>query len=89
MMKKLQQMQQQVEEVKARLDTIKISAESGGVKVEVSGNGQLTDISAPSEMSQEELIDHIIIAGNQALDQAQKTKEMEMAQSAKGIIPGM
>ena len=40
-------------------------------------------------MPQQELTDLIIVDANRALEQANRTKEMEMAQSAKGIIPGM
>ncbi|MDX1351173.1 MAG: YbaB/EbfC family nucleoid-associated protein [Putridiphycobacter sp.] len=91
MMKKLEQMQQQVEETKGRLDNIKLVGEAmeGKVRVEVNGNGVITDISVKSEMSQVELTDLIMVAANRALEQANRTKEMEMAQSAKGIIPGM
>ncbi len=91
MMKKLEQMQQQVEETKGRLDNIKLIGEAneGSVRVEVNGNGVITDISVKNEMTQEELTDLIIVAANRALEQANRTKEMEMAQSAKGIIPGM
>ena len=85
MMKKLQQMQAQMEESKARLAKITVGAESGGVD----GNGVVKDINVQSEMSQEELLDHVIIASNNALNQANQTKELEMAQSAKGILPGM
>ena len=91
MMKKLEQMQQQVEETKNRLDNIKLIGEAmeGKVRVEVNGNGVITDITVKSEMAQEELTDLIMVAANRALEQANRTKEMEMAQSAKGIIPGM
>ena len=40
-------------------------------------------------MAQDELIALIQTAANRALEQANRTKEMEMAQSAKGIMPGM
>ena len=91
MMKKLEQMQQQVEETKGRLNHIKLIGEAmeGKVRVEVNGNGVITDITTKSEMPQQELTDLIIVAANRALEQANRTKEMEMAQSAKGIIPGM
>ncbi|MFD1550709.1 YbaB/EbfC family nucleoid-associated protein [Putridiphycobacter roseus] len=91
MMKKLEQMQQQVEETKSRLDNVKLIGEAmeGKVRVEVNGNGVITDITAKDDLPKEELIDLIMVAANRALDQANRTKEMEMAQSAKGIIPGM
>ena len=89
MMKKLQEMQGQMEEIKNKLDKIKIVGEEGEVRVEVNGNGVLCDIKAPDNMDQEILISQIGIAANRALEQAYRTKEMEMAQTAKGIIPGM
>ncbi|MFK8039062.1 MAG: YbaB/EbfC family nucleoid-associated protein [Crocinitomicaceae bacterium] len=90
-MKKLEQMQQQVEETKGRLDTIKLIGEAmeGKVRVEVNGNGVITDITVKNEMPQHELTELIMVAANRALEQANRTKEMEMAQSAKGLIPGM
>ena len=91
MMKKLEQMQQQVEATKGRLDHIKLIGEAmeGQVRVEVNGNGVITDISVKQDLPQAELLDLVIVAANRALEQANRTKEMEMAQSAKGIIPGM
>ena len=89
MMKKMQEMQAKMEEVKDKLDKIKIVGEEGDVRVEVNGNGVLTDIQASPNMNQEVLISQIGIAANRALEQAYRTKEMEMAQSAKGLIPGM
>lgn len=88
MMEKLQEMQKQMEEIKNRLDKIKIVGEEGDVRVEVNGNGVLCDIQAKPNMNQEVLIAQIGLAANRALEQAYRTKEMEMAQSAKGIIPG-
>lgn len=91
MMKKLQAMQQQVEETKAKLNNIKLIGEAmeGKVRVEVNGNSVITDIQIKEDLSKGEMIDLIIVAANRAIEQAERTKEMEMAQSAKGILPGM
>ena len=91
MMKKLEAMQQQVEETKAKLANVKLIGEAneGKVRVEVNGNGVICDIKADDSLSKEETIELILIASNRALEQAERTKEMEMAQSARGIIPGM
>lgn len=91
MMKKLEAMQQEVEAAKERLNHIKLIGEAseGKVRVEVNGNGQITDITAKESMDQQELLDLITVAANRALEQAERTKEMEMAQSARGIMPGM
>jgi DNA-binding protein YbaB len=91
MMKKLQAMQQQVEETKAKLNNIKLIGEAmeGKVRVEVNGNSLITNIQVKDGLEKDEMIDLIIVAANRAIEQAERTKEMEMAQSAKGIIPGM
>ncbi len=79
-------MQVQMEESKARLAKITVGAESGGVKVTVDGNGVVKDINVQGEMSQEELLDHVIIASNNALNQANQTKELEMAHTKNKIM---
>lgn len=91
MMKKLQAMQEKAEEAKERLNHIKLvgEAKQGAVRVEVNGNGVITDIMLSDGIAGEELKQLVITAANRALEQAYRTKEMEMAQSAKGIIPGM
>ena len=82
MMKKLQEMQQKVEETKARLDTILVDGEAAGkVKVTVTGNRGVKSVSiAPelSELDKEELEDLLIIALNQALEKAEKVNESEI-----------
>ncbi len=91
MMKKLQAMQQQVEETKEKLNHIKLIGEAneGKVRVEVNGNSVITNITVADSIDKNEAIELIQIAANRALEQAERTKEMEMAQSAKGIMPGM
>jgi predicted RNA binding protein with dsRBD fold (UPF0201 family) len=46
-------------------------------------------LSALIQLKEEELKQLIILAANRALEQSYRTKEMEMAQAAKGIIPGI
>ena len=93
MMKKLQEMQQKVEETKARLDTILVDGEAAGkVKVTLTGNRGVKSVSiAPelSELDKEELEDLLIIALNQALEKAEKVNESEMKAASAGLIPGM
>jgi len=91
MMKKLQAMQEQVQATKEKLNHIKLIGEAneGKVRVEVNGNGKITDITVADSISKEEAIELILIASNRALEQAERTKELEMAQSTKGLIPGM
>ncbi len=91
MMQKLQEMQAKMEEIKERLNHIKMIGEAreGTVRVEVNGNGVITDIQIREEISQNELRSLIITAANRALEAAQRTREMEMAQSAQGMLPGL
>jgi DNA-binding protein YbaB len=89
MMKKFQEMQKQVEAATERLSQMVIQGESGGVTVNVDGNSQVKEVKGGEGMSHVELLGHVKIASNRALEQAAKAKEIEMAQSAKGILPGM
>jgi len=91
MMQKLQEMQAKMEEVKQRLNHVKMigEAKDGQVRVEVNGNGVITDIQVKGEMSQDEFRNLVIVAANRGLEAAQKTREMEMAQSAQGMLPGL
>lgn len=91
MMKKMQEMQSKAEEAKEKLNHIKLigEAKEGAVRVEVNGNGVITDIQLKGDLQGEELKQLFILAANRALEQSYRTKEMEMAQAARGIIPGM
>lgn len=91
MMKKMQEMQAKAEEAKERLNHIKLigEAKEGAVRVEVNGNGVMTDLVIKDDLQGDELKQLIMLAANRALEQSYRTKEMEMAQSAKGIIPGL
>lgn len=94
MMKKLQEMQQKVEETKARLDTITVEGKSNNGKVSVlmTGNRTMKSISINQELSElekEELEDLIAIATNDALAKAEQVNESEMRAASAGMIPGM
>lgn len=94
MMKKLQDMQQKVEETKARLDTILVDGESAGgkVKVVVTGNRKVKEVKVNGELENydnEELEDLLIMALNIALEKAEQVNENEMKAASAGLIPGM
>lgn len=94
MMEKLQQMQQQAEETKEKLENLKVEGEAGGnlVLVEMNGNRKLTNLQINTdlkEMDKEDLEDLLTVAMNRALEKANKLNESEMANSAKGLFPGM
>ncbi|PKR80588.1 nucleoid-associated protein, YbaB/EbfC family [Brumimicrobium salinarum] len=94
MMEKLQKMQAQAEVSKQKLDEILVTGEAGGnlVVVEMNGNRKLTNLSintALDQMDKEDLEDLLTVALNRAMDAANEANEKEMANSAKGIIPGL
>ena len=94
MMKKLQEMQQKVEETKARLDTITVEgkASNGKVTVIMNGNRKVNSISINEKLGgfdKEELEDLLIIATNDALEKAESVNESEMKAASAGMIPGM
>ena len=94
MMKKLQEMQQKVEETKARLDTITVEgkASNGKVAVTMTGNRKVNAIVINEELTnldKEELEDLLVIATNDALEKAEKVNESEMRVASAGMIPGI
>lgn len=91
MMDKLQEMQRVVEESKRKLDNISVEGKADGVAVEMNGNRKVKNvrISSLDDLDKEDLEDLLTVAFNRALEQADKIQESEMANSARGIIPGM
>lgn len=94
-MGKLKEMQQQSEEVKKRLDTISVDAETenGMVKVVCNGNRKISSIKISDELMQandkEKIEELSLLAINRALEKAEKVAEAEMQGVAKGMLPGM
>ena len=94
MMKKLQEMQQKVEETKARLDTITVEgkASNGKVSVMMTGNRKVNAISINEELAnldKDELEDLVLIATNDALEKAERVNESEMKAASAGMLPGL
>lgn len=93
-MDKLQEMKQQMEEAKKRLDSITVTGEAGGgdVSVRVNGNRKVTDVKVSDQLLEpsrkEELEDLLTVAFNRAIEQADKLNETEMASSARQFLPG-
>lgn len=89
---KLQEMQQKMAEVRNRLENISVygSSASGKVNVEVSANRRVKNIDINPELlsNKEELQDHLEIALNQALEQADKIAESEMKAVTNELLPG-
>jgi DNA-binding YbaB/EbfC family protein len=91
MMGKLQEMKQQMENIKNKLETIHVSGESQGVVVRANGNRKVLSISVPAEIvGDKEMIEELILtATNRALAEAEKVNEREMQSAAMGIMPGL
>jgi hypothetical protein len=91
MMGKLQEMKQQMENIKNKLETINVSGESQGVVVRANGNRKVLSISVPAEIvGDKEMIEELVlIATNRALAEAEKVNEREMQSAAMGIMPGL
>ena len=94
MMEQLQKMQANAEETKKKLANQTVNGEAGGnlIMVELDGNRKLKNlaINAPLEqMEKEDLEDLIAVALNRAMEKADALNEKEMANAARGIIPGL
>ncbi|MBK7999779.1 MAG: YbaB/EbfC family nucleoid-associated protein [Verrucomicrobia bacterium] len=96
LMKQAQRMQQQMEQVQAALAARTVDATSGGgaVKVTAKCDGTLASIKidpaavTPGDASM--LEDMILLAANQALDQAKKISTEEMGKVTQGFsMPGL
>lgn len=93
MMAKLQQAQQKIEETKARLNTVLVNGESGSgkVKVTATANREIRTITIDDSLftNKEELEDYLIIAINNALENAHEINEREMSAAAKDGMPNI
>ncbi len=94
MMEQLQKMQASAEETKKKLESLTVYGESGGnlINVEMNGNRKLTKLTINAELDQidkDDLEDLLSVALNRAIEEADKVNQHEMANSARGIIPGM
>jgi len=92
MMEKLQQMKQNVADVKEKLNRISVTGESanGKVRVVCNGNKVVKSIYLDESLQKgdsEELEDHLILATNRAIEQAENLHQIEMAAVTSGIIP--
>ncbi len=92
MMGKLKEAQQKIEETKNRLNTILIDGDAGNgmVKVTVTANRQVKNISISEDLTdKEEIEDYLILALNTALDKANSVSEAELAAAAKDGMPNI
>ncbi len=92
MMEKLQEMKQQMDQTKQKLETITVKGEAGdgAVVVTVSGNRELKSLSISEELQKgdkEELEDTILVAMNRAMKQAEDVNESEVQGQAQNMMP--
>lgn len=90
-MQKLQEMQKQIEESKKKLNDIKVEEEiEGKIKVKANGNRVIENIEILDDsMEKEELEDYMIMLMNKIIEKAGNVHDAEMANSARGMMPGM
>jgi DNA-binding YbaB/EbfC family protein len=93
MLEKLQSMQGQAEETKAKLSQLTVEGEAGGnlIVVEMDGNRKLKKLTINTELSnmeKEDLEDLLTVAIDRALTAVEKLNEQEMAASAKDLLGG-
>lgn len=91
MMGKLQEMKQQMDETKKRLETITVTGEADGIVVTSTGNQKIKDIKIPAHLlgDHEALQDLLLIATNRALEAAETVWKAEMKGAAGGMLPNM
>lgn len=94
-MKKAQEMQQQMAKVQEELANKTVSAESGGGMVKVTANGkqQILQIKIEKNVidpADAEMLEDLIVAGvNKALEASQKLAQEEMKKVTSGILPNI
>jgi len=92
-MQKMQDAKLQMDETKARLDSMIVEGESenGLIIVRANGNKKITEIIIDKyivdEGDSEALSDLVLVAVNRALDAAEELNQKEMNQAAQGLIP--
>lgn len=91
MMGKLQEARKNVEETRAKLDTVLIDEQSGDglLKVTVTANRAIKNIEVSEELLQdkEQLEDYLITVINKAISRATDINEAELATAAKTGLP--
>ncbi|MBY0584469.1 YbaB/EbfC family nucleoid-associated protein [Murdochiella massiliensis] len=96
MMKKMQRLQRQMEETQQKIDATEIETSAGGgvVKVKMNGKHELLELVIDPEVVDPEdtemLADLVMVAVNDAIQQATALNESEMGRLTGGMnIPGL
>jgi len=92
LMGQFQQMQQKMQELKARMNEITVEAETGGgmVKVTATANKRVLRVSIdPTILDDREMVEDLVAAAtNRALENAEAKGQEAMAELTKGLFPG-
>lgn len=92
-MKQLQQMKEQMDAAKERLNHISVKGECQGITVVANGNKKITDVVIPKEVyanaDNEEIAELLVMATNNALQNAENVFESEMKGMAGGLMGGL
>lgn len=93
MFDKLNQAKQMAEGVKAKLETISVRGEAGGITVIATGNRKVKEVLISEALLQkndkEELQDLLCVAVNRALESAENVSESEMRSMMGSMMPGL
>jgi nucleoid-associated protein EbfC len=95
MFDKLFQAQQQVEEIKKRLDSVSVTgeAEGGLIRVIATANKEIKSIQVDpdffAEGDREALEELLVVATNKALQQAEQISQAEMQSATKDMLGGL
>ena len=92
-MKQLQQMKEQMDAAKERMNDISVKGECQGITVVSNANRKILEVIIPAEIysnsSGEEVAELITIATNKALENAESVFESEMRGMAGGLMGGL
>lgn len=92
MLGKLQDLQQRMDSLKKRLDSVTVSAEADGVVAVMNGNKKLVNITISDALmatgDKEQIEDMITIAINRVSEKAQDIADAEGAAIGRDIVPG-
>jgi DNA-binding protein YbaB len=92
-LKQLQQMKQQMDAAKERLNHISVRGECQGVVVVANGNKKVTQVILPDALvrsgNSEEVSELVMIATNSAIEKAEGVFESEMRSMAGGLMGGL
>lgn len=92
-MKQLQQMKEQMDDAKERLNHISVKGECQGITVVANGNKKIIEVVIPKEVFEsadnEEIAELLVLATNKALENAEGVFESEMRGMAGGLMGGL